>query len=133
VEVPCLVDRNGIQPTVIGNLPPQLAALNRTNINVQELAVLGALAGDKDAVHHAVLMDPFTSSVLNPSQIHSMVDELFSAQEAWLPQFKGKENSTPGNTTGRRETTDFTINRGRAKMNAWKPHEFDPNNIIYFI
>jgi alpha-galactosidase len=87
VEVPCLVDRNGIQPTVIGNLPPQLAALNRTNINVQELAVLGALTGNKDAVHHAVLMDPYTSSVLNPSQIHSMVDELFEAHRHYLPQF----------------------------------------------
>jgi alpha-galactosidase len=87
VEVPCLVDRNGVQGVVVGALPPQLAALNRTNIHVQELAVLGALRGDRDAVHHAVLLDPLTAAACSLDQIHALVDEMFAAQARWLPQF----------------------------------------------
>lgn len=88
VEVPCLVDRNGVQPTVIGELPIQLAALNRTNINVQELAVEAAITGDKEAVYQAVMMDPLTSAVLTLPEIHHMVTEMFEAEELWLPQFQ---------------------------------------------
>jgi alpha-galactosidase len=88
VEVPCLVDGNGVQPTSVGALPPQLAALNRTNINVQELTVEGALAGDVDAVHHAVMLDPLTAAVCTLPQIHSMVDDMLAAQARWLPQFQ---------------------------------------------
>ena len=87
VEVPCLVDASGIQPTTMGNLPPQLAALNRTNINVQSLIVEAALTGDTDAVYHAVMMDPLTAAVCTLPQIHGMVSELLDAQEQWLPQF----------------------------------------------
>ncbi len=87
VEVPCLVDGNGIQPTVVGALPPQLAALNRTNINVQELIVEAALTGSAEAVHHAVMLDPLTAAVCTLAEIHSMVDELLRAQAQWLPQF----------------------------------------------
>jgi alpha-galactosidase len=87
VEVACLVDRNGIQPTLHGALPPQCAAINRTNINVQELAVLGALTGDRDAVHHAIAMDPLTGALLTLPQIRSMVNEMFAAEAEWLPQF----------------------------------------------
>ena len=87
VEVPCLVDASGIQPTTMGSLPPQLAALNRTNINVQSLIVEAALSGDTDAVYHAVMMDPLTSAVCTLPQIHGMVSELLDAQERWLPQF----------------------------------------------
>ena len=86
VEVPCLVDRNGIQPTYVGDLPPQLAALNRTNINVQELAVIAALTGDREAVYHAIMMDPLTSAVLDLDQIRQMVDEMFEAEKEWLPE-----------------------------------------------
>jgi len=86
VEVPCLVDKNGIQPTYVGNLPPQLAALNRTNINVQELTVLAALTGDREAVYHAIMMDPLTSAVLDLDQIRQMVDEMFEAEKEWLPE-----------------------------------------------
>lgn len=89
VEVPCLVDRNGVQGIVVGALPKQLAAVNRTNINVQELTVDGALRGDKEAVHHAVALDPLTAAVCTLPQIHAMVDELFEAQARWLPQFHG--------------------------------------------
>jgi alpha-galactosidase len=87
VEVACLVDRNGIQPTVSGALPPQLAALNRNMISVQELAVEGSLRGDREAVCHAVMLDPLTAAVCSLPQIRAMVDELFVAEAAWLPQF----------------------------------------------
>ena len=87
VEVPCLVDQNGVQGIVVGDVPTQLAALNRTNINVQALTVEASLRGDQDAVHHAVLMDPLTAAVCTPPQIHAMVEEMFQAQARWLPQF----------------------------------------------
>jgi alpha-galactosidase len=87
VEVPCLVDGNGIQPTAVGALPPQLAALNRTNINVQELAVHAALSGDVEAVHHALLLDPLTAAVCTLPQIRALTKELLAAQARWLPQF----------------------------------------------
>jgi alpha-galactosidase len=87
-EVPCLVDGNGVQGVFVGDLPTQLAAINRTNINVQELAVEASLTGNKEAVHHAVMMDPLTSAVCTLPQIHAMVDEMFEAQARWLPQFQ---------------------------------------------
>jgi alpha-galactosidase len=89
VEVPCLVDANGIQPTAIEHYPPQLAALNRTNVNVQELIVEAALTGDAEAVHHAVMLDPLTAAVCTLPEIRSMVDEMLVAQAQWLPQFAG--------------------------------------------
>ncbi|MBI3942403.1 MAG: alpha-glucosidase/alpha-galactosidase [Chloroflexi bacterium] len=88
VEVPCLVDGNGIQPTSIGDLPPQLAALNRTNINVQELIVEAALTGNREAIFHAVALDPLTAAVCTLPQIHDMVDEMLEKQAQWLPQFR---------------------------------------------
>ena len=88
VEVPCLVDASGVQPTTIGDLPPQLAGLNRTNINVQELVVEACLAGKPDAVYHAVMLDPLTAGVCTLPQIHAMVAEMLGAQKEWLPQFE---------------------------------------------
>lgn len=87
VEVPVLVDKNGIHPCYIGNLPARLAALNRTNINVQELTVEAALTGDKDAVYHAVKLDPLTSAILTLDEIDRMVTELFQEESIYLPQF----------------------------------------------
>ncbi len=87
VEVPCLVDGNNVQGTVVGDLPTQLAALNRSNINVQELTVEASLYSDRDAVHYAVSMDPLTAAVCTLPQIHAMVDEMLEAQAQWLPQF----------------------------------------------
>lgn len=87
VEVPCLIDRNGVQPTTVGALPPQCAAVNRTNINVQELAVEAAITGDLQHVYHAVMLDPLTAALLTLGQIRSMTDELFAAEAAWLPDF----------------------------------------------
>jgi alpha-galactosidase len=85
VEVPCLVDANGVQPTAQGALPPQLAALNRTNVNVQTLAVRAALEGDVAHVHHAVALDPLTSALCTLPQIRSMTDELLAAHADLLP------------------------------------------------
>jgi alpha-galactosidase len=90
VEVPCLVDGNGIQPTKVGWMPPQLAALNRTQTNVQELIVEASLTGEVDAVFHAVALDPLTSAVCTLPQIHDMVDEMLEAQSGWLPQFQNR-------------------------------------------
>lgn len=88
VEVPCLVDNTGIQPCFVGDLPPQLAAINRTNVNVQELAVKATLEGDRRYVYQAIKLDPLTGALLTLDQIHSLVDELFAAEAEWLPQFK---------------------------------------------
>jgi alpha-galactosidase len=87
VEVPCVVDANGVQPTVAGPLPPQLAGLNRTNVNVQELIVEAALTGDTEAVHHAVSLDPLTAAVCTLGEIRELTAELLAAQAPWLPQF----------------------------------------------
>jgi alpha-galactosidase len=87
VEVPCLVDAKGVQPIKVGKLPTQLAALNRTSINVQELIVEAAVAGSLEAVYHAVMLDPLTAAVCTLPQIRAMVDELLAAEAQWLPQF----------------------------------------------
>jgi alpha-galactosidase len=76
VEVPCLVDRAGVQPTHVGDLPPQLAALNRRFASVCELTVRAALEGRHDLITQAALIDPTTSATLAPAQIVSLVDEL---------------------------------------------------------
>jgi len=90
VEVPCLVDGNGVQPMAVGELPAQLAALNRTNVNVQELTMEAALMGDVEAVYHAVMLDPLTATVCTLPQIRSMVTEMLEAEAQWLPQFGGR-------------------------------------------
>jgi alpha-galactosidase len=87
VEVPCLVNRNGIQPTRIGALPPHLAALMQTNVNVQALAVEAALTGRREFIYHAAMLDPHTAAELNLDQIWAMVDELIDAHGDWLPEF----------------------------------------------
>ena len=86
VEAPCLVDGNGIQPTKVGSLPSQLAALNRTNINVQELIVEAALSGSREAVHHAIALDPLTAAVCSLGEIHEMSEEMMKEQEASLTE-----------------------------------------------
>ncbi len=88
VEVPCLVDKNGIQPTHVGALPPQLAALIQTNINVQALTVEAALTGKREYIYHAAMLDPHTAADLDLEQIWKMVDELIVAHGKWLPSFR---------------------------------------------
>lgn len=87
VEVPCLVDKNGVQPTVIGTIPPHLAALMQTNVNVQALTVEAALTHKRDHIYHAAMLDPHTAAELSLEQIWAMVDELIEAHRKWLPQY----------------------------------------------
>jgi alpha-galactosidase len=87
VEVPCLVDQNGIQPTRIGALPPHLAAQIQTNINVQSLTVTAALTGRRESIYHAAMLDPHTAAELDLEQIWNLVDDLIAAHGDWLPKF----------------------------------------------
>lgn len=79
VEVPVLVDKNGLQPTKIGKLPPHLAAMMQTNINVQALTVEAALTGKRDHIYHAAMLDPHTAAELSLDQIVNLVDDLLEA------------------------------------------------------
>ncbi len=96
VEVPCLVDANGVQPTKIGAIPPHLAALMQTNINVQELTVEAALSGNREHVYHAAMLDPHTSAELDLDQIWSLVDELIAAHGDLIPPFVSGERLGAG-------------------------------------
>jgi alpha-galactosidase len=87
VEVPCLVDQNGIQPTHIGDIPPHLAALMQTNINVQSLTVEAAITKKREHIYHAAMLDPHTAAELSLDQIWSMVDEMIEAHGDMLPEF----------------------------------------------
>lgn len=87
VEVPCLVDGTGIYPCYVGELPPQCAALNHSNINVQELAVRAALEGNREKAFQAILLDPLTGAVLSTAEMRDMVEEMFQAEARYLPQF----------------------------------------------
>lgn len=88
VEVPCLVDSSGVTPTYVGDLPPQCAALNRTNINTQLLTIEAAITGKRDHVYHAAMLDPHTSAELSIDDIVSLCDDLIEAHGDWLPKFK---------------------------------------------
>jgi alpha-galactosidase len=87
VEVPCVVDRNGVQPTRIGQLPPQLAALMRTNVNVQALTVEAALTQRREHIYHAAMLDPHTAAELSLGEIWRLVDDLIEAHGDWLPAY----------------------------------------------
>ncbi|CRF29069.1 alpha-galactosidase [Mycobacterium tuberculosis] len=85
------MNKGGIQPCHVGDLPPQLAAMNMTNINVQQLTVEAVLTGNVDYVYQAVMLDPHTSSVLSLDEIWDMTKELLDAHADLLPQFtKGR-------------------------------------------
>ena len=86
VEVPCVVDASGITPTHIGALPPHLAALMQTNINVQSLTVEAALTGKREHVYHAAMFDPHTAAELDLDQIWALVDELLAAHRGMIPE-----------------------------------------------
>ncbi len=88
VEVPCLVDKSGIIPCAIGDLPEQLAALNRTNINSQLLTIEAARTLSKDYIYQAALLDPHTSAELSIDNIISLCDDLIEAHGDWLPKYK---------------------------------------------
>jgi len=88
VELPCLVDRNGVQPTRVGSLPPHLAALIQTNVNVQSLTVEAALTGKREHIYHAAMLDPHTAAELDLDQIWNLVDDLIEAHGDWLPTYR---------------------------------------------
>ena len=88
VEVPCLVNKLGIQPTVVGKLPVQLAAMNMTNINPQLLTIEAAVTKKKDAIYQAAMLDPHTSSELSIDDIVALCDDLIEAHKGWLPEYK---------------------------------------------
>jgi alpha-galactosidase len=89
-EGPMYADGTGIHRTIVGDLPPQCAALNMTNINVQRLAVQAAISGDPEHIVHAIALDPLTSAVLSLKEIREMVSEMLEQEQQWLPQFAGK-------------------------------------------
>lgn len=86
VEVPCLVNKNGVQPVSVGALPEHLAAINRNQINVQQLAVLASLNSDPEMVFQAMCLDPLTAAVLTLDEIRAMTRELLAAHQRWLPE-----------------------------------------------
>ncbi|MDJ0787507.1 MAG: alpha-glucosidase/alpha-galactosidase [Myxococcota bacterium] len=88
VEVPCLVDRRGVQPCRVGDLPEVCAALNRTSINPQLLTVEAALEGRRDSVYQAAMLDPHTSAELGIDEIVALCDELIAAHGDWLPELR---------------------------------------------
>ncbi len=87
VEVPTLVDANGLQPTVVRDIPPQLIGLIRTNLNVQELTVQALLTENREHIYHAAMLDPHTAAELDLDQIWTLVDDLLAAHDDWLPEF----------------------------------------------
>jgi alpha-galactosidase len=88
VEVPCLVDKEGIHPCYVGELPPQLAALNRSNINVQGLAVQGIMEKDATKLFQAVLLDPVAGMLLTIDEIRQFVDTMMKNDSEYLQGFK---------------------------------------------
>ena len=87
MEVPCLVDANGVQPARVGALPVQLAALMRSNVNVQDLVVEAALRQRREHGYHAAMLDPHTAAVLDLEQVRALVDELLRTHRTFLPDY----------------------------------------------
>jgi alpha-galactosidase len=90
VEVPVFVDEGGLHPVRVGELPPQCAALNQSNVTVQSLAVEASVAGDPEMLMQAVAMDPLTAAVCTLAEAREMVTEMLEAEKPWLPQFGGR-------------------------------------------
>lgn len=88
VEVPCLVDRNGVQGCAMGDLPEQCAAINRTNINVQLLTLEAAFNRKRDAIYQAAMMDPHTAAELSIDEIVRLCDDLIKAHGDYLPKYR---------------------------------------------
>lgn len=93
VETPCLVDANGVQPTVVDDIPPQLIALMRTNVNVQELVVEALMTENIDHIYHAAMMDPHTAAELDLDQIRELIADLLAAQADWNPNWARPRNA----------------------------------------
>jgi len=91
VEVPIFVDRRGLHPVRVGELPVHLAALNQSNITVQTLAVEAGLTGNPELVMNAVAMDPLAGACCTLKEIREMTAEMMAAESRWLPQFQNKK------------------------------------------
>jgi len=90
VEVACLVDSNGVQPTRVGRIPPQLAAVMQSNVSVQELVVEALITENIEHIYHAAMMDPHTAAELDIEQIWNMTTELLQTHNEWLPEWAQK-------------------------------------------
>jgi alpha-galactosidase len=88
VEVPCLVNANGVQGCFVGDLPEVCAAYNRTNINPQMLAIEAVLERRKDRIYQAAMLDPHTAAELTIDQIRALCDDLIAAHGCWMPKFR---------------------------------------------
>ncbi len=88
VEVACLVDRNGVQPTHFGPLPEQLAALNRTHMSVHSLMCDALLERNKEAARYALMLDPLTAAVCSPAEISALFDEMWEVERPYLQAFE---------------------------------------------
>lgn len=91
VEVPVFVDAQGLHPVRIGDLPSQCAALNQSNVTVQQLTVESALTANPELAMHAIAMDPLTSAVCTLKEVRDMTREMLEAEKQWLPVFEGKD------------------------------------------
>ena len=87
VEVACRVDSTGLNPEPVHDIPPQLVAMMRTNVNVQELTVQALLTENRDHIYHAAMLDPRTAAELDLGQIRRLVDDLLTAHDDWLPNW----------------------------------------------
>jgi alpha-galactosidase/6-phospho-beta-glucosidase family protein len=88
VEVPCFVDKEGVHPSYIGDLPAQCAGLNQTSVTVQELTVRGVMEKDKTKLKQAVMLDPLTAAMLDLDEIDKLVDALFKIDKPFMKGFK---------------------------------------------
>ena len=88
VEVPCVVDAAGITPRRMGRLPEQCAALNRTNINVQELTIEAALTHKREHIYHAAMLDPHTAAELSIPDIIALCDEMIESNAGWIGEYR---------------------------------------------
>lgn len=88
VEVACMIDRNGVNPTRIGRLPAQMAAICESNLRMFDLGATAAITRSKEAAIHALMLDPLTAACCAPSEIRKMTLEMFSAEKAFLPGYK---------------------------------------------
>lgn len=88
VEVPCFVEKGGVKPAFVGELPIQLAALNQMVVQSQEMAVEGILEKNRDMIYYSLYYDPLTAAVLSLEEIREMADEMFEAEKEYLPDWR---------------------------------------------
>jgi len=121
VEAPVFVDRRGFHPVRVGDLPPQCAALNQSNVSVQALAVEAALTGDPEYAMQAIAMDPLASACCTLREVREMTAEMLKAESRWLPQFRGKKLAPrpPVKVTKRTQRVDVPLDPALAIANRF--------------